>query len=271
MSSPFARSAPALRDNGYSVIPVTPMGKRPGLAGWQRYCDEPAGPHLVRQWARRPDANVGVCLGPASGLVALDFDEDADGLHARIAETVGESPVRKAGRRGHTGFYRYGGERSRHYAVGEASVLDVLSAGRHTVVPGSIHPDGMAYRWLTERTLENTRAAELPALEPEAMAEVGRLLRPAKAVFTPRRSAGRGRIVEALGRIPPDVPYPVWRDVGMAVKDELGEAGFALWDGWSSRGEKYPGPDHTRRVWDSFRGEGIRLGTLFYHAGCRGR
>lgn len=271
MQSPFARSAARLHANGYSVIPLVSGEKRPAVGGWQRYCEAPAGEHVLRQWARRPGANIGVCLGPASGVVALDFDEDVDGLHERVAEIVGESPVRKAGRRGHTGFYRYGGERSRHYSVGEASVLDVLSAGRHTVVPGSIHPTGVPYHWLTERTLENSRAAELPVLRPEAMAEVGRLLRPARAVFTPRGATPAGRIADALRRISPDVPYPVWRDVGMAIKEEMGEAGYSVWDAWSAGGEKYPGPEQTRRVWDSFRGEGIRLGTLFYHAGCRGR
>lgn len=267
MHSPFARSASRLRANGYSVIPLAAGEKRPVVRGWQHFCEEPAGEHLLRQWARLPSANVGVCLGSASGLVALDFDEDVDGLHERIEEIVGESPVRKAGSRGYTGFYRYGGERSRHYGVGGSSVLDVLSAGRHTVVPGSVHPSGVPYRWLTDRTLENTRAEELPALRPEAMAEVGRMLRPARAVFTPREGTPPGGIVEALRHISPDVPYPVWRDVGMAIKDELGEAGYAAWDEWSSGGEKYPGPAQTRRVWDSFRGEGIRLGTLFFHAG----
>ncbi|MBP3955414.1 PriCT-2 domain-containing protein [Gemmata sp. G18] len=247
------------------MLPLRPREKSPAIRGWQRFCTETAGPHLLRQWMRVPDANIGVCLGPASGVTALDFDEDADGLHGRIVELVGDSPVKKAGRRGYTAFYRFGGERSRHYSSGKVSVLDVLATGRQTVVPASVHPEGANYRWLTERTLENTPAGELPELRPEAMAEVARLLRPAKALFTPRVSH-RGRMADALRCISPDVPYPVWRDVGMALKDELGEAGFPLWVEWSAGGEKYPGSEQARRVWDSFRGEGIHAATLFYHA-----
>lgn len=276
MPSPFTHAATALRAHGHSVLPLVPGEKRPAVRGWQRHCLAPAGDHLVRQWDRIPGANVGVCLGPAGGLVALDFDEDVGGLHGRITGLVGESPVRKAGRRGHTGFYRFTGERSRHYGVGEASVLDVLAGGRYAVVPPSVHPEGMAYRWLTDRTLENTRADELPVIPPGAMAEVAALLRPVRRLpeRVERPLAGRDRIADALACVPPDVPYPAWRDIGMAIHAELGDAGFGLWDRWSSRGEKYPGPDQCRRVWESFRGEGITLGTLFHHAyqwGYRGR
>ena len=148
-------------------------------------------------------------------------------------------------------------------------MLDVLSDGRYAVVPPSAHPEGMAYRWLTGRTLEDTRPDDLPVLATGASKRVDALFgrsRPPQVRREALETRHAGRLADAISWIPPDVSYPAWRDVGMAIKDECGEAGFALWDGWSARGEKYRGTEDTRRVWDSFRGEGVTLGTLFHHA-----
>jgi len=57
----------------------------------------------------------------------------------------------------------------------------------------------------------------------------------------------------------------VWLQIGMALKAEMGDAGRALWDGWSRRSEKYDERDQYR-TWKSFDGHGINIGTLFYLA-----
>ena len=54
--------------------------------------------------------------------------------------------------------------------------------------------------------------------------------------------------------------------VGMALKDELGDRGRAIWDQWAaSCPEKFRDRDQDK-TWRSFRRNGIGIGTLFHHA-----
>lgn len=56
-----------------------------------------------------------------------------------------------------------------------------------------------------------------------------------------------------------------WVKIGAAVKDELGEDGFELWDEWSRHSENYKSND-AKAVWKSLKQGHIHIGTLFYHA-----
>jgi putative DNA primase/helicase len=55
----------------------------------------------------------------------------------------------------------------------------------------------------------------------------------------------------------------------MAIKTELGDAGFDIWNCWSQTADNYRERD-ARDVWKSFRGGGVSLGTLFYYARLSG-
>ncbi|AJK45388.1 hypothetical protein BGL_1c08550 [Burkholderia plantarii] len=68
----------------------------------------------------------------------------------------------------------------------------------------------------------------------------------------------------ALGYIPPD-DRDTWRQVGMALKAEFGEDGFAPWNDWSQGAQNYNEKD-TRDVWMSFKGGRITIKTLFHLA-----
>lgn len=270
MPSPFQAAAPTLRANGYSVVPLVAREKRILIADWSAYCTEAASDEVFDNWMRMPSSNVGVCLGAASGLTALDFDNDVDGLHARIVRIVGDSPVKKAGAKGFTAFYRFGNERSSSYSAPGVRVLDVLASGRQTVMPPSVHPGGPTYQWLTERTLENTQAWELPAITSEALVEVMRLFRTDPPVIKHAYRDGfnfdsADDVAEALKHVHAD-DYDRWVEMGMALKDAFGERGFPLYDAWSATGVKYEGSGATRKKWESFKKSGVGLGTLFHHA-----
>ena len=49
-----------------------------------------------------------------------------------------------------------------------------------------------------------------------------------------------------------------WITCGMAVKDELGEAGFDLWDAWSANSPKYKSRI-AQVTWRSFRRSGVTI------------
>ena len=61
-----------------------------------------------------------------------------------------------------------------------------------------------------------------------------------------------------------------WVSMGMAVKSELGDTGFDLWEAWSQQADSFNGKD-ARDVWKSIRAGGkVTLGTLFHEAKANG-
>lgn len=76
-------------------------------------------------------------------------------------------------------------------------------------------------------------------------------------------------ISEALSYVPSE-DRETWCRMGMAVRDELGDEGFALWDSWSQSADSYNAAD-ARTVWRSFKpGGGITIATLIYEAKSHG-
>lgn len=52
----------------------------------------------------------------------------------------------------------------------------------------------------------------------------------------------------------------------MAIEAHYGQAGRALWDEWSATVKDKHDPADQDRVWGSFKGSGISIGTLFHYA-----
>ncbi len=62
----------------------------------------------------------------------------------------------------------------------------------------------------------------------------------------------------------------IWLRMGMAIKSELAEAGFDVWEEWSLHDESF-NPKDARDVWKSIRAGGrVTIGTLFYEAKAKG-
>lgn len=77
------------------------------------------------------------------------------------------------------------------------------------------------------------------------------------------------RIESAISFIPA-IDRDVWVEVGMAVKSELGDPGFDIWDRWSSQDDSYNEND-AKAVWKSISPAGaITVGTLFHYAKLEG-
>ena len=219
-------------------------------------------------------ANVGLCLGEASQIMALDFDDDVDGMQARIIDLIPDSPVKKKGAKGFTAFYRFTGEKSQGFSVRGTRVLDVLAGGKQTVLPPSLHPSGATYHWLTPLTLADISPDDLPCIPDDALAAIRKLFRP-EPERQPRRDyydtfceTTPEDIREALLFIPAD-DYDEWIRVGMALRQHLGDAGLPLWDMWSTRSSKYDGREITKK-WASFNRTDITVASLFYMAMDRG-
>lgn len=77
------------------------------------------------------------------------------------------------------------------------------------------------------------------------------------------------RIESALSFIPAQ-DREVWIAMGMAVKSELGDVGFEIWDEWSRTADNY-NPRSSFASWRSFKAVGgITAGTLFHEARSHG-
>lgn len=74
-------------------------------------------------------------------------------------------------------------------------------------------------------------------------------------------------IAEALTYLDAGCHREEWVRIGMAIKSELGSAGFALWDDWSkTAGNKYSAKD-ARDTWKSIKpAGGITIATLIHEA-----
>jgi putative DNA primase/helicase len=77
------------------------------------------------------------------------------------------------------------------------------------------------------------------------------------------------RVREALHFIPASDRDTWWR-MGMAIKSELGDTGFDVWETWSEQDESFD-PKVARDVWKSIRSAGrVTAGTLFHEAKAHG-
>jgi len=182
----FYETATRLLERGYSIIPIIPGEKRPGewdgkqwhgMNKWQRYCSERAKPYEVEMWAKWPNPGICVALGSASNLIAIDYDYGSDALRAELVALLPPSPVQKTGSKGFTAFYRGFQHVPKKFTCDQVSVVELLGSGRQTVLPPSVHPDGMAYRWLTEKTLENTSVDELPTIHLDYYDQVAEVIK----------------------------------------------------------------------------------------------
>lgn len=77
------------------------------------------------------------------------------------------------------------------------------------------------------------------------------------------------RISEAL-HFTPASDREHWVRMGMAIKSELGDSGFDLWEEWSQRDDSFDAAA-ARDVWKSIRAGGkVTIGTLFHEAKAQG-
>lgn len=154
-SNIFAKYAPAYLEKGFSIIPV--KGKKPEVNNWSTYCLEHPSKELFEHWVEHfSDSGIGLCLGKASQLTAFDFDIDDVSIQSLVVPKLPLPKWVKAGQRGWTAFYKYSGGASRKLSIDGVHIADLLSDGKQTVLPPSIHPNtGTPYRWLTAEEIEH--------------------------------------------------------------------------------------------------------------------
>jgi hypothetical protein len=173
----YIKTYPSYRDKGFAVTPL--FGKRPLIDNWQETtADSPYefptyetknGKHINLH-----KANIGLLCGEPSGVICIDIDTDDPNLVKMILDSLPETPVMKKGKKGVNFFYRYNGESTNNYKnplTKKDNLFELISTGRQTVLPPSIHPDTKKpYLWCkkdgssTHTSLLDVEKVDLPFL-----------------------------------------------------------------------------------------------------------
>lgn len=139
----FAAHAPTYWAAGLPVIPLRQRNKMPEIARWPIYGSRmPTETEQAHWLASYPFGNIGLPLGPASGVCIIDIDTEDEALTAAILEACGQSPWVRVGKKGMALAYRFDGQRNFKLRAADGGMLcEFLGLGNQVVLPPSIHPD----------------------------------------------------------------------------------------------------------------------------------
>lgn len=265
--------------HGWALIPLHPDTAKPARTAWNTR------EQTVTTLAGLTDGMTAMALAHAySGTCALDIDELAafrswctqEGIAA--ADLAGPDAVYIASGRENRAKLLYRLPLPLPSVVlcrgGDGAVAAELHSGTRdgltmadTLPPSRHRRTGEPYRW--QYTDELTGHWQtLPPL-PAVLVERWQAILDARVADTPTPPTDTvpiAELTELLDGRHPDMDYPDWIRVGMAIHHARGgdEEGFALWHGWSSLGDKYRGEADVRAMWRSFRHviDPVTVGTL---------
>jgi len=218
----------------------------------------------IRRWFNGAEPrNIGILMGAASGLVALDCDSEEAHEYATTLGLPDTLSVETG--RGKHFLYKHPGVRIRSgdkilKKVAPDLPLDVKGDDGYIVAPPSFHMSGKRYMWANDCAI-----APLPQWVVDLRRERGMALPDVSHINLDETDLDKA--AEALKRIHPDASYDDWIAVGMALHSTGDPQAFQIWDEWSARGSKYKGTKEIKTRWQSFKSEGITLGTIFHLAG----
>lgn len=163
----FASNALQYMHKKMSVIPDKYGKKMPAIKAWSDYCYKLPTKEEIISWSNNfEESNIALCLGSASNIIALDLDADDQEILDVVMPLLPSSPCVKKGSKGETRFFRYTGEQTDILKYNGKVVVEILSNGKKTTMPPSLHPCGTNYKWISDKTLLDLEANDLPILPP---------------------------------------------------------------------------------------------------------
>lgn len=130
---------------GFSIIPLRPMDKKPLLPSWAEFQTRPPTEEEVEDWwTRWPNANIGIVTGAVSGIVVVDVDGQ-NGL-GWMKANMPVTGVYVETSKGWHGYFKHPGGKISNRA-GLAPEVDLRADGGYVVAPPSVHPSGKVYKW----------------------------------------------------------------------------------------------------------------------------
>jgi hypothetical protein len=174
-ANPFLAAALDYARRGWRVVPLAAKDKRPWVKDWVNAATTDL-EQLRRWWVERAASNVGVALGSASGLVAIDVDT-AGGCERLAAMAEGDLPptCEMATGKGMRFLFAIPADLGFEPAqvvlkgAGGEEELRLQGKGGQCVMPPSIHPNGKTYAWVEGRSPADLSPAPMPGWLIEAM------------------------------------------------------------------------------------------------------
>lgn len=241
---------------------------------WGKTC---SAAQIKRDWAKWPNANIGLPCGPDSGFWVLEIDtpngHGVDGFASLEALTLDHGPLPltlKAESPSGSVHYYWAWPEGIHIGGGTTSRLgagiDTKGDGGMVIAPPSVRADGV-YRWLNETPIVHAptwlvemvcgtcRHLDAPDYLAKANSGLGVSDKPEDNVTPPTEE----QVYAALAVLDPNCDYDTWMRIGAACKDFED-----LFVEWSSGGDDFPGEDDCRKRAANFATmKDINIGTLF--------
>ncbi|MYM37247.1 hypothetical protein GTP38_23250 [Duganella sp. FT94W] len=202
--------------------------------------------------ANSPYTGIGFAFLPGDGLIGVDIDKCIDSETGEVKE-IALNAI--AGCNSYT-----------EYSPSGTGVHIICSGETETFKSNKIGLEvfaGRQYFTFTGRQYANSPAT----INPMTEIELDRLRTIVKSNGPgsikpgspppPGAVSERARLEQALSFIQSD-EHDIWIKVGMGLFHALGDAGFGLWDYWSSKAANYGGTDECKRRWTSFQ-RGVRV------------
>jgi hypothetical protein len=264
-------------DAGIIVIPEKngiPTTKLDGKITWGHFYRDAYKPTEmeVAEWEKNP-IGYGLVTGEPSNIIAIDVDIDDKDCIEFIDKKFGETPCKKFGTKGITLFYKYNGEKNKLYKKDKKIVVELKSTGQKVTIPPSPHysKKGVVYAWQGLALLDCYK--NLPTLPDnfdliirttfETDKEVARQEYKTEKYFG---DVDYNTVSSALNYISPSCSYDEWKTIGASIYNEFGDAGFTMFENWSSSGSTF----NAKEIYHQWKGcqsyQSITIGTLFYHA-----
>ncbi len=261
-------AAMAYAAHGFPVFPVTVTKKKPvpardigangnpipGTGGFKKATTDQS---QIRKWWMGHEYLIGLPMGAASGVWALDVDtseDHADGVAEWNAIAAEHEPIVTREHRSATGgphiiFNWYAGEPLRCSSGDLPKGIEVKAQGGYVVVPPSkrkhrsytVHVDSDptdAPQWLTGLILQGRKPSRAAGAD----------------VYTGQVTADLDELADAMSFIPnDDVDWEEWTAMGLRLFAASNGQGFDLFDRWSSRSCKYDSEETLQR-WEEIQG-----------------
>ncbi len=150
-----------LLNRHFSVLPIKPKSKQPGVSSWTSYQTKPMSEaECVKLFS--DTSNIAIICGKVSGIIVIDLDDKAL-MEILFPDGFPNTPIAVTARGFHL-YFAYETGFSNALNFGGIIGFDLKSDAGYVIAPPSVHPSGFIYTWVEGHSIEDVPLAPLPAL-----------------------------------------------------------------------------------------------------------
>ena len=141
----YAVTAPAYLKKNIPVIPLKEKSKIPVPDGWSGWAEHELPAQVKKDWLSLPsNLNIGLVLGPKSGVSVLDIDIEDESVVKMLIERLPESIWHRKGKKGMVLAYKFNPNIKKAFRLKDKAgktLVEFLNNKLQVVLPPSVHPD----------------------------------------------------------------------------------------------------------------------------------